>query len=475
MTGTERQTGTQRQTGTEGRTGARPQRSTQRAGTDGATPRERVLTAPPPAPGRGFADTWWGRGWLKALEESALDGARLRQGRRAARAGAVGAVSVRPGRLTAVVRSAEGTAWRADVLLRRLTEAEWDRLLGTVAREAGHLAALLDGEMPRHLVADAAAAGIDLLPGIGDLEPRCECGEWDHCAHTAALCYQVARLLDADPFLLLLLRGREEADLTEEWQRRGQRRAEEEREPERARAGMPAGEAYARATRLPQLPAPPPVPGAPTIPALAGGVPPAPGLDVGALEFLIADAARRARRMLAEALRPGHAATPLPEPLDEGQDAVRMAAGGAPAPVAERLAAAGGRGRVGLELAVCAWESGGPAALAALEGPPRPVPGAAERLAAAWEGEERPVLRGGGDRWTVVGEGLQLRVDAAGRWWPFRRRGGRWWPAGGAQPEPAAALAAARGGEGDGRAGHGPEGDGREGEEPGQASPSSTG
>ena len=434
---------------------------TQQARSTDATRRERVLTVPPPARGRGFAGTWWGRGWLKALEDSTLDDATLRQGRRAARASAVGAVSLRPGRLTAVVRAADGTARRADVLVRTFTDAEWDRLLGAVAREAGHLAALLDGEMPPNLVADAAAAGVELLPGIGELEPDCECGEWDHCPHTAALCYQVARLLDAEPLLLLLLRGRAEAELTQELQRRVRRRAAEESVSERERAGrvgMRAGEAYARAASCPPLPAPPPMPGAPSIPSLAGGVPPAPGLDVSALEFLIADTARRARRLLAEALRTGHAATPLPGRPDgvpdaasggaraEALDAARMAAGGAPEPVLERLAAAGGRGRLGLRLAVCAWQAGGPAGVAALEGPPRRVPGAAERLAAAWEGEERPVLRGGKDRWTVLGEGVQLRVDAAGRWWPFRKRGGRWWPAGGPQPDPAAALAAARGG-----------------------------
>ncbi|MCZ0982668.1 hypothetical protein O1L60_37395 [Streptomyces diastatochromogenes] len=49
--------------------------------------------------------------------------------------------------------------------------------------------------------------GLDLLPGIGDLEAECGCEAWDHCPHTAALCYQVARLLDEDPFVLLLMRG----------------------------------------------------------------------------------------------------------------------------------------------------------------------------------------------------------------------------------------------------------------------------
>ena len=79
------------------------------------------------------------------------------------------------------------------------------------SERSGHIAALLDREMPPHLVEDAAAAGLELLPGIGDLEPECSCEAWDHCPHTGALCYQVARLLDQDPFVLLLLRGRERA------------------------------------------------------------------------------------------------------------------------------------------------------------------------------------------------------------------------------------------------------------------------
>lgn len=85
--------------------------------------------------------------------------------------------------------------------------ADWDRFLGAAVGRAGHVAALLDRDMSPHLVEDAAAAGVELLPGIGDLEPECTCGAWDHCPHTAALCYQVARLLDRDPYVLLLMRG----------------------------------------------------------------------------------------------------------------------------------------------------------------------------------------------------------------------------------------------------------------------------
>ncbi|MGP4112653.1 SWIM zinc finger family protein [Streptomyces sp. 4N509B] len=464
---------------------------------------ERVYAAPPPARGRGFAVTWWGQRWLRALEDTALDGALVRQGRRHARAGAVGAVSVRPGRLTAVVRDADGTAHRADVLLRQLTAAEWDRLLSAIAREAGHLAALLDAELPPALVEDAEAAGVELLPGIGDLEPSCECGEWDHCAHTAALCYQVARVLDADPFVVLRLRGRTERALLTELRRRSRRDGEERTPPEAASAvaepaGLPAAEAYARPV-APLPPPPPPVARAGTPATFAGDMPPGPGLDVGALEFLAASAARRARGLLAAALAPvtGDAARGTAEPgapgafdepgaldesagasartdafertgasdeldgpgehegldgldgLDEWQDAARLASQEPPARVLRRLAEGCGRTPEELELAARAWRLGGPPALAVLEDAALPVPArAVALLATAWEREDpaaRPATRRAGNRWTVVGGDAQLRCGPDGRWWPYRRRGGRWVPVGPAEAEPTAALAAALG------------------------------
>ncbi|WP_067226718.1 SWF or SNF family helicase [Streptomyces sp. NBRC 109706] len=408
---------------------------------------EVVLEALPPARGRGFASTWWGQSWLKALEDSALDGARLRQGRRHARAGAVGAVSVRPGRLTSVVRTTSGDGRRADVLLRRLSEAEWDRLLTTAAREAGHLAALLDRELPPRLVEDAAAAGVDLLPGIGDLEADCECGEWDHCAHTSALCYQMARLLDADPFLLLRLRGRGERELLAELRRRGTERAAAAGPA--GPAGVPAAVAYGRT--VPPLPAPPePVRAPGPVPGLAATGGGAARLDVAALEFLAGDAAARAGRLLAEALSPGHAASAPAEEPGRWQDAVRLAAVGPPAAALRRLAAGCGCGGAELTRAAHAWRVGGAVGLAVLEAPAGPAdPRAAEAVALAFadadaDADERPEVRGEGNRFTVRGADVQLRFGPDGRWWPYRKERGRWWPAGPSEPDPAAALAAAR-------------------------------
>ncbi|MET7718978.1 SWF or SNF family helicase, partial [Streptomyces sp. NPDC005407] len=386
---------------------------------------ERTFAALPPARGRGFAQTWWGQAWLKALEDTALDGEQLKRGRRHAREGAVGAVSVRPGRITAVVRDRDGTAQRSDVLLQELTEAEWDRFLDMAVDRAGHIAALLDREMPPHLVEDAAAAGVELLPGIGDLEPECACEAWDHCPHTAALCYQVARLLDQDPFVLLLMRGRGERRLLDELQIRSVARATASAAPEHKSerpVGVRADEAFAARDILPPPPAPPPVPDEPGLPpALDTETAPAAGVDPAALEFLAADAAARAHRMLTEALSPGHGLQP-PEPeLTRDQDAVRLAST-APSPaIASRLAAGTARQRAELELAVSAWQFGGVAALSALEEEWTPEPEVLARattaLAEAWEEADRPQLRAAGPaRWTVVGAEARRGGGRGARW-----------------------------------------------------------
>nr|WP_245769169.1 SWF or SNF family helicase [Streptomyces indicus] len=413
---------------------------------------ERTFEPLPPAHGRGFATTWWGQAWLKALEDTALDNQMTKAGRRLARAGAVGAVSVRPGRITAVVQEKGRAAFRSDVLLQQLSEDEWDRLLDLAVDSAGHIAALLDRELPPHLVEDAAAAGIHLLPGIGDLEPECSCEAWDHCGHTAALSYQMARLLDQDPFVLLLMRGRGERALLDELQVRSVARAStlepdaDDDRPEPAQ-GVRAEEAYAMGAILPPLPPLPALPEAPgRPPALDTETAPAPGLEVSSVQFLAERAAHEAHQLLTAAL----AGLPFPAPLEASQDAVRLALG-ASAPVRARLAEGSGRSREGLELAVQAWEFGGAAALDVLEHAWTPAGDEAVRARAAldtaWEPDERPQLKASGNRWTVADAPAQLRYGRDGRWWPYRKERGRWVPAGGAAQDPAAALAGLLGGE----------------------------
>ncbi|MFG1709822.1 SWIM zinc finger family protein [Nonomuraea sp. M3C6] len=355
---------------------------------------------PPQRAGARFATSWWGRAWVKAMEDTSLDQVLLRKGRAYAKTGQVGPITVSPGRIAAVAESDYDTVVRVE----QLTDAAWERFLDQVAAKAGHIAALLDRDMPHDLVEAAADAAVPLLPTVGDLEPECSCPDWGHpCQHAAALCYQTSWLLDADPFVLLLVRGRGQRELIEALQQRDT--------PAPVLSGVPAGAAFAMG--VPPLPEPPPYDVPYTPPALE----PAPGVDVTALGVLAASAAWRARELLLRGR--------LPE-LTEYQDRVRLAAD-------HDL-------DLGLGAAVQAWRYGGAGGLDVLETawtPPRQDLARAQALLeAGWEDEQPPHVESWRNRWTLGP--LQLRYGRDGRWYPFTEHDGRWWPAGPPERDPSA-------------------------------------
>ena len=107
------------------------------------------------------------------------------------------------------MRGRKTEPYQVRIRVRRFADDEWDRVLEAIAAQLGHAAALLDGELPPEIADDAAGAGLDLLPGGGEVGPRCDCpDDADPCKHSAAACYLIADALDADPFALFLLRGR---------------------------------------------------------------------------------------------------------------------------------------------------------------------------------------------------------------------------------------------------------------------------
>ncbi|WP_414930795.1 SWIM zinc finger family protein [Streptomyces sp. Je 1-369] len=229
----------------------------------------RVFPALPkhPDPGAPFATSWWGNAWIDALEESALDQARLARGRTYAREGAVDTITVAPGRIVAYVHGSRPRPYRAEIRMRTMLPEHWDRFLDVVATDPVRIAALLDKEMPHALAAAADRADVPLLPGARELTPSCTCPDRGHpCKHAAALAYQTARLLDADPFVLLLLRGGEEQDLLDELSRRNARRGAAEA-AESLRGAGAAGEV--RGAEEDQQPSPhelqPPTGGGPVL------------------------------------------------------------------------------------------------------------------------------------------------------------------------------------------------------------------
>ncbi|WP_437033868.1 SWIM zinc finger family protein [Streptomyces sp. enrichment culture] len=400
----------------------------------------RTFPAFPPraSDGGGFAETWWGNAWVTALEEGALDAARLARGRGYAEQGHVDAITVTPGLVLAYVRGSRPRPYRVQVRLRTFRDADWERFLDAAADRPGHIAALLDKEMPQSL----ADCGVPLLPVPGDLDPHCSCPDSGHpCKHAAALCYQTARLLDADPFVLLLLRGRGEREVIDALSRLSAARAARaarEKEPEPL-PGVRAVDALAPRA-LPPLPAPLPAPAHPEQPPVYPASPGGP--DPFALDQLATDAAARAHALLTTGRDPVGG-------LTLWQDAVRLAAArpGSGLTAATRalysaLATAAGRTPAELARAVAAWRQGGPTGLAVLEEPWDPPAGRFDRARPLLLAADLPAFRPRRNRLTHPRGHVQLRLGRDHLWYAYESEPGQedWWPRGTPDPDPVGAL-----------------------------------
>ncbi len=170
----------------------------------------------PPRRSTTRAATWWGRAWVRAVEEAAYSEGDLHTARAISRSGAIGALTIDRGTIVAAcydrsdVRSVGGTVPELDPISRRA-------FVEVVAAEAGHHASLLSGELPYRLVEQSEEAGVELLPYGGELGSSCPCGSWvDPCVHALAVLLQVAWLVDGDPWVLLRLRGLTPDDLQAE-------------------------------------------------------------------------------------------------------------------------------------------------------------------------------------------------------------------------------------------------------------------
>jgi uncharacterized Zn finger protein len=379
---------------------------------------------------RPFGATWWGKAWVDALEQRArLDPNRLPRGRTYARTGAVGELEVRAGEIVAAVQGSRPKPYKVTVRVRTYSEKEWDRTLAALASQVGHLAALLDGEMPPGVADDLAAAKIDLLPGAGEVQPRCSCPDWaEPCKHSAAVCYLVADTLDSDPFLLFLMRGRDQdsllAGLRAKRASNGTRtgRGAPDLGPGQAAAwstdvGVNARQAWARWTTMsaggpppiPAIPLPPPKHGRPTV--LAVDPPVGSGLTPTSLQQLADDAAQRAWE-----LAHGEQSTGLE--LPKGADLARRAAGML-TPTGQgtirELASSAGVPAQDLLNQALAWQKGGIEGLFV--------------LLEVWEAPRDSMMRGlamlGGQatvrRNRATSGERQLRLGRDGRWYPFRR------------------------------------------------------
>jgi uncharacterized Zn finger protein len=172
---------------------------------------------PPPAHGlkvKKAGTTWWGRRWIEALERVLSgDAGRLTRGKTYARAGRTHDLVVLAGTISAKVTGTRSTPYDVVISLSQLSDAVWELAIASMAERAQFAAELLAGRMPEPIDDVFRAAGASLFPvARSELSTTCSCPDWgDPCKHVAATHYVLGEALDADPFLLFEMRGRDKA------------------------------------------------------------------------------------------------------------------------------------------------------------------------------------------------------------------------------------------------------------------------
>ena len=146
---------------------------------------------------------------MRSFEELALDAGDLVAARSLARSGRLGAIVVLEAMASAVVDPGSDQPLMARSRSSGSTPAAGPPSPARPPARAGYAAALEVGDLPADLVEHADEAGVEVLPGPGDIDTACECDAWAQpCVHALALLYQLAWHVDRDPYVLLLLRGR---------------------------------------------------------------------------------------------------------------------------------------------------------------------------------------------------------------------------------------------------------------------------
>jgi uncharacterized Zn finger protein len=416
-----------------------------------------------PEPGSGH--TWWGRAWVAALEQRAqLDPNRLPRGKDYARTGTVGELALAPGEARAQVQGRKRLPYDIRIRVRRFTDDEWGRVLDLISAQLGRAAAMLDGDLPPDIADDVAAAGLGLLPGAGEIGPRCSCpDDADPCKHAAAVCYLVADALDADPFVVLLLRGRTRGEVlaglrlrrrgaglfratapgseaADSKQADGGAHADGAEADEAARdRGVDARTVLAAAPPSGPIPVPPLPPKRPGHPAALPVDPPPwrSGLRDD-LRALASDAAQRAWQ-LAVGLDADAGMS-----LDADADLARRAERALGTPAFSALAERSGIDGHELARRGLAWRHGGPGGLELLHvewDPDTDAADAADLLKAARvalgdaSGTTARIARN-----RITAGRAQLRLGRDLLWYPYSRSDDDWEPAGPPQSDPARAA-----------------------------------
>ncbi len=167
---------------------------------------EGLQLTPAVAHGKGIAASFWGKAWIRAVDEWKDYESRLPAGRSLLKNGGVIDLKIEKNKVSAYV--AADRLYRVNL---RFREADGELMKELRRQCAGKLTSLVDfikGELSEEVMALVSAPAYGVFPEYGDFRPDCDClDDAVLCRHAAAVLYGIAARLDDEPSLFFTMRG----------------------------------------------------------------------------------------------------------------------------------------------------------------------------------------------------------------------------------------------------------------------------
>lgn len=168
-----------------------------------------------------MAANYWSRQWSAQVRELGILG-EVGGGRKSAAAPAAPTARVRqlevvPGGIVASLQDRAAGACTVEIRVAPLSDAQWERVADLLAGQPMLSAQLYSGVVPPEVEQVFAEVGATLIPhSAGEFSFTCGACTGQPCRHLALINTLFAEMLDDDPWLLFLLRGRDRQQITRE-------------------------------------------------------------------------------------------------------------------------------------------------------------------------------------------------------------------------------------------------------------------
>lgn len=149
--------------------------------------------------------TWPAGPWLEMIL-TGFDDTTRSEGLDFARKGQTVLMNIEPARITATVQDVSARPHDLRIEFDPISRDDWDRVVKSMAREARYTAKLVSGDVSPEIAEPFAAAGLTLIPDPSQIQFICNCGQ-SKCRHAVTAAYLMAERMEADPLLILTLRG----------------------------------------------------------------------------------------------------------------------------------------------------------------------------------------------------------------------------------------------------------------------------